>query len=321
MSFLKVTRVSRSDGANSVLDNISFSQRRHQKIAVAGETGAGKSTLLKIVAGLEQADSGEILFENKKVAGPAERLVPGHPGILYLSQHFELQKFLRVEQILTYANTISDAAAQSLFQLCRIDHLLNRRSDELSGGEKQRIALARLLISSPKLLLLDEPFSNLDMVHKNILKSVIHDIGERLRISCIMISHDPEDVLPWADQVLVMKAGKIVQKAAPQVIYHHPVNTYVAGLFGAYNILDAPLLKQLKSSGSKGNKKAIIVRPEHLKISKNKRNTLRGKVMQVRFFGSHHEADVLVDDTILKIRLPENNLKEGRAVNISLQRP
>lgn len=319
MSFLKVTRVSRSDGKNLVLDNISFSQRRHQKIAVAGETGAGKSTLLKVIAGLEQPDSGEILFENKKVAGPADRLVPGHPDIFYLSQHFELQKFLRVEQILSYANTVSEADAKSLFQLCRIDHLLSRRSDELSGGEKQRIALARLLVSSPKLLLLDEPFSNLDMVHKNILKAVIHDIGEQLRISCILISHDPEDVLPWADQVLVMKSGKIVQKGTPQVVYHQPANIYVAGLFGAYNVIDTRMLKQL--GRAKSNKKNIIVRPEHLKISKTKKNTLRGKVMQIRFFGSHHEADVLAEDTMLKIRLIESNLKEGRTVNISLQLP
>ena len=117
-----------------VLRDITFAQSRGEKIAIAGETGAGKSTVLKVIAGLLQPDSGSLLFERKPIAGPADQLVPGHPGIAYLSQHFELQKSLRVEQVLTYSNTLSDADANTLYAVCQIDHLVTRRTDELSGA-------------------------------------------------------------------------------------------------------------------------------------------------------------------------------------------
>jgi iron(III) transport system ATP-binding protein len=168
MSFLQVI------GLNG---RISFTQQKARKLAIAGETGSGKSTLLKMIAGLAQPAEGEIRFRGERVLGPQERLVPGQPGIAYLSQHFELWNNYRVEEILSYANDLSVEAAAALYAICRIDHLLARRTDQLSGGERQRIALARLLVRPPRLLLLDEPFSNLDHIHKSLLKTVIRDIG------------------------------------------------------------------------------------------------------------------------------------------------
>ena len=164
---MDLTEVSKKGEGDFVLSGISLTQRKLEKIAIAGETGAGKSTLLKLIAGLAQPDGGRILFEGEKVMGPEDQLVPGHAGIAYLSQHFELQKSLRVEQVLGYSNALSERAADTLYSVCQIDHLLKRRTDQLSGGEKQRVAICRLLISAPRLLLLDEPFSHLDMVHKN----------------------------------------------------------------------------------------------------------------------------------------------------------
>ena len=148
MKFLTVSDISKKGLGNFKLQAITFSQRKNQKIAIAGETGSGKSTLLKIIAGMEQADSGEVLFKEQRVKGPEENLVPGHQGIAYLSQDFELPKFLRVEQVLAYSNNLSKEEANNLFAVCEISHLLGRKTDELSGGERQRIALAKLLITS-----------------------------------------------------------------------------------------------------------------------------------------------------------------------------
>ena len=108
--------------------------------------------------------------------------------------------------------------AATLFEICQVDHLLKRRTDQLSGGEKQRIALCMLLVKCPKLLVLDEPFSNLDPIHKTVLKTVIEDIGKRLQITCMLTSHDPHDTLSWADEILVMKNGKIIQQGTPRGI-------------------------------------------------------------------------------------------------------
>jgi ABC-type sulfate/molybdate transport systems ATPase subunit len=271
-----------------VVKDIRFSQQSFQKIAIAGETGSGKSTLLKIIAGLEQPNSGEVLFENEKVQGPEEKLVAGHPSIAYLPQYFELPKFLRVEQVLAYANHLTTREAEKLFKVCQITRLLKRKTNELSGGERQRIALCRLLIGKPKLLLLDEPFSNLDMVLKGILKSVIQAVGEKLKITCILVSHDPGDTLPWADQILIMKDGKIVQQGTPEKIYQEPINAYVAGLFGEFNQLTPSLRKALKI---KSNQKYF--RPEDFKISKQqKKNSIACKVSSSKFSGSYYAVKV-----------------------------
>jgi ABC-type sugar transport system ATPase subunit len=232
MSLLNVSGISKKQGEEFVLKNINFIQESLQRIAIAGSTGSGKTTLLKIIAGFIQPDAGEVLFEGGRVKGPLEKLLPGHSQIAYLSQNFELRNNYRVEELLHMANKFSNSDADLIFEVCRIGHLLNRWSDELSGGERQRIAFAKALITAPKLLLLDEPFSNLDAIHRNILKTVINDIEERLNTTCILVSHDPVDLLSWADEIIVLHEGKIVQRNVPVQIYTHPVNEYVAALFG-----------------------------------------------------------------------------------------
>src|SRR5690606_10618559 len=263
MDLLKVSGISKQQAGAFILKDISFTLPRFRKIAIAGETGSGKSTLLKVIAGLAQPDAGQVLFENRRVEGPNEVLIPGHEGIAYLSQYFELRHNYRVAEILSYANQLTENDAKNIYAICRIDHLLHRRTDELSGGEAQRIALARLLTTAPRLLLLDEPFSNLDMIHKNLLKSVIHDIGESLEITCMLVSHDPHDILSWADELFIMKAGQILQRGAPQQVYYQPVNAYAAGLLGRYNLVPPARLRYFSAlPGVTANGKSLFARPE-----------------------------------------------------------
>jgi iron(III) transport system ATP-binding protein len=233
------------------LSHIKFELKKNQHLAIAGETGSGKSSLLKIIAGLADPNAatrnsvaenapnqrqGSVFFEGIRVLPPQERLIPGQPGIAYLSQHFELWHNYRIAEVLDYNNDLGPADAQSLYQLCHIDHLLNRRTDQLSGGERQRIALARLLVRPPRLLLLDEPFSNLDMNHKRTLKTVLQKITGNFDITTVLVSHDPYDSLTWADKLIVLKDGKIVQQGLPREVYETPANDYVAGLLGEYTL-------------------------------------------------------------------------------------
>jgi ABC-type sugar transport system ATPase subunit len=228
------------------LRQISFTQRKGQRLAIAGETGSGKTILLKMIAGLATLpinEDGAIWFEGQKVAGPTDRLIPGQPGIAYLSQDFELWHNYKVEEVLSYCNDLAPAAAATLYELCHIDHLLTRRTDHLSGGERQRIALARLLVHPPRLLLLDEPFSNLDMIHTRILKKVIRDVGARWDITPILVSHDPRDTLPWAEEIILLKAGRIHQQGSPREVYHRPVDEYAAALLGDYRLANGVYIR------------------------------------------------------------------------------
>ncbi|UOQ96000.1 ABC transporter ATP-binding protein [Hymenobacter sp. 5317J-9] len=321
MELLTVTNISLTEQGNEVLRHITFSLASHRKLALAGESGTGKSTLLQIIAGLTQPSTGEVRVQGERVRGPVETLVPGHPGVAYLSQKSDLPHSLRVEQVLRYANKQPAAEAQALFALCRIDHLLARRTDQLSGGEQQRVALARLLLGAPRLLLLDEPFSNLDRVHKRTLQGIIEELGPRLGITCLLVSHDAADTLPWADEILVLQRGEIVQRGMPAEVYHRPVNEYTAALFGDYNLLRgaarqalSPALKSRRSS----THKALLVRPESFVLSCEPGVGLAGVVRAVRFYGSYYEVEVALAEDSVRVRQRQANVSPGDEVSLSL---
>lgn len=319
MTFLKVSGITKRGEEGLTVDGISFSQRKRENTAIVGETGSGKSTLLKIIAGLLEPDAGEVYFENARVEGPGKKLIPGHRGVGYLSQDFELPKNLTVTQLLRYANTFVDEGADFVYDVCRITHLLNRKSDQLSGGERQRIALARQLVSAPRLLLLDEAFSNLDRAHKVLMKKILEDIADELKISYILISHDPEDILSWADKIMVMQNGRIIQKGTPEKIYRQPVNEYVAGLFGTFNKVDPRQKTLAKIVRAKKHKKELLIRGEQFVLGPKRRNSIPGRVTQVKFYGSYYELEINCSGTILMIKTQTSTCAEGDPVYVSMR--
>jgi iron(III) transport system ATP-binding protein len=296
------------------LGPVSFGVPKGRRLAVTGETGSGKSTLLRIIGGLIQPDSGNAIFEGKRLLGPDEQLLPGHPAVAYLSQDHELRNNYRMEELLEAANKISEADAAALYRLCRIDHLMARKNYQLSGGEKQRLALARLLIGSPRLLLLDEPFSNLDPIHKRLLNEVIDEISTRLGITCILTSHDPVDTLSWADELIVLRSGTIIQQGDPALIYHQPVNEYAGALFGTYNLLDAEQAKQLGIAIPAGKK--LFLRPRQIRISGD--GKLKGQVTKAVFKGNLHELSVKTGDTTLYLLVTNDLPETGSTVFLTL---
>ena len=313
MALLEVQQISKQLHGGLLIDNISFEQRELQKIAITGESGAGKSTLLKMISGHAQPDSGVILFNGKRMIGPDEKLLPGHKEIGYLSQEHDLLHNYRVEDLVWFQNKFSDEESATLFQICRITDLMKRKTNQLSGGEKQRIALCMILTKSPNMLILDEPFSNLDPIHTDILKAVLEDITERLQITCLLTSHDPNDTLSWANEIIVMKEGKITQKGTPEKIYHRPVNEYVAGMFGRYNLLTT---KQAALFGIKANGKSVIVRPEDFFINTASANGVKGIVKKISFWGSFYEMEVGVDEITIITRMGRNKWDIGEEVYV-----
>jgi ABC-type sulfate/molybdate transport systems ATPase subunit len=301
MNFLSVADVRKDEGQVRVLKGISFTQPAHQKLAIAGESGSGKSNLLKIIAGYTQPDGGTVRFLGKRVPGPDEQLIKGHPGIAYLSQHFELRNNYWIEDVLSYSNRLSDQKAARIFEVCRITPFLRRKTDQVSGGEKQRIALARLLVGSPRLLLLDEPFSNLDLIHKGILKTVIREIGETLGLTCLLVSHDPLDTLPWAEKILVLRDGAIIQQGSPTEIYQHPVDEYTAALFGSYNLIDGR-----------------FIRPADIKIVYEGEG-MAATVVRTFFLGDSYDIEVTTASGLLTLNTRTDTVKPGDQIHVSPQ--
>lgn len=317
MEWLQVTGIGKQEAGSWVVRDVNFMQQPLQKIAIAGATGSGKTTLLKIVAGLVQPDSGQVYFEGERVEGPDETLIPGHPRMAYLSQHFELRNRYRVEELLQMTNQLPERDASLVYAVCRVDHLLKRWTHQLSGGERQRIALARLLVAAPTLLLLDEPYSNLDAIHKNSLKAVLRDVSDQLRMTCLLVSHDPVDVLSWADIILVLQEGRLVQKGTPEFLYRYPVNEYVAALFGKYNELSAELLRTLSAFKNSGKAVPRFIRPEQLRIASAGETGVPGHVARTRFMGHYYEVEVAVSGSRLTI-FSNEALEKGKAVSVSL---
>lgn len=293
------------------LQSISFQLNAGQRLAIIGESGSGKSSLLKMIGGLASADSGQVLFQGKRVKGPEEVLLPGHPGIAYLSQHFELRNNYRMEELLEYGNKLNPAMMQELIELCQIGHLLKRKNDTLSGGERQRIALAKLLLTKPSLLLLDEPFSNLDMPHRQTIRDIVNGISNQLQITCIMVSHDPLDVLPWANKVMVLEAGKLIQSGSAQQVYQYPVNAYAAGLLGEFITLNDALRSLFQV-----DQQYAFIRPEQVQSATT---GIPAVVMDAQYCGSFTAYTLDTSAGQMLMHSPHHGFEKGSTVNIRIQ--
>lgn len=315
---LRVDNISKIEANQPILLPTSFQLPAQQKLAIVGETGSGKSTLLKIIAGHIAPDSGKVYFNQERVWSPPVTLLPGHPGIAYLSQHYELRNNYKVHELLSYQNELSPESAAQLFKVCQVDHLLQRKNDELSGGERQRIALAKLLVGIPQLLLLDEPFSNLDIPHKQIINTVIHAISQQLKTTCILVSHDPVDTLSWADRILVLKNGQLIQQGTPQEIYYHPVNAYVAGLFGTYTLVEDLFSTYWNIHHASAT---ICIRPEQLIITDDHAHAVDCVVEQVLFCGSYWSVTAKHGDYTIVIHTQENIPEPGSLIWVRLKNP
>lgn len=303
MDFLRVSDITKEEQDNLIVKNTSFTLDRFQRMAIAGETGSGKTTLLRMIAGWIQPASGAVHFKGQRVLGPLEQLLPGHPGIGYLSQHFELRNNYWVHEELEAINKLPGVQSNTIYSICRIDHLLKRRTNQLSGGEKQRIALARLLTTSPELLLLDEPFSNLDLSHKQVMWSVIKDMSHKLGITCLMVLHDASDILSWADTIMVLQQGEVIRQGSPEELYKQPGSVYTAALFGEYNVWET-------------GDKQLLIRPENIRISRDHGNK-DAVVQDILFKGNHYLIEVKTGGQLLKIQSAHNGYEKGERVFVS----
>ncbi len=234
----------------SGITNVSFEIERGEIIAVIGESGSGKSTLLKAIYGLLKVDQGEILFNGQRVKGPDEQLIPGHSEMKMVTQDFSLNIYAKVyDNIASMLSNTNVALKQQktiqIMEHLRITPLKDKRIVELSGGEQQRVAIARALVSDTKVLLLDEPFSQVDAILKNQLRADIKQLSKETGLTIILVSHDATDGLFMADRIVILKDGRLMQTGKPRAVYNHPKNAYTAKMLGNAVVLTKAEAQQI----------------------------------------------------------------------------
>ncbi|MEZ4938725.1 MAG: ABC transporter ATP-binding protein [Crocinitomicaceae bacterium] len=222
------------------LKDISFHLKNGERLSIIGLSGSGKSSLLKSIYGLFDLHNGEILFDNLRVKGPAEVLIPGHPRMKLVDQNFALDNYHSVGE--NISNRILHLDKEDIYQKKEeLLHVVNLKPYEdqlahtLSGGQKQRLALARSLAQIPELLLLDEPFSQIDLMNKFEIEKSLFDYLDRYAISTIMVTHDYQDAFTLSDRILIMENGRISNDLDKVDLYENPNSHYEAMITGGYN--------------------------------------------------------------------------------------
>ncbi len=264
---LKVDQISFSYDENAVLEEVSFGVAQGEHVSILGESGCGKSTLLKIIYGLLPLHIGEVYWGERKVMGPLHNLVPGESYMKYLSQEFELMPFTTVRENIGQFLSAFDPEEFStrtnlLMEMIELTDYADVKIRDLSGGQQQRVALARVLAQEPEILLLDEPFSHIDNFSKNHLRRKVFDYLKQKGITCITATHDSNDVLPFADRVIVLKDRGILADEVTLTLYEKPRDLYIASLFGESNRIPVNIVKSYADT-----KRRIVVYAHEFKIS------------------------------------------------------
>ena len=261
---LQIKNISFRYKTQTVLNNISFNVKAGEHLSIIGESGSGKSTLLKLLYGTYDLDQGHIFWKDEEILGPKHNLIIGSEFIKYVAQEFDLMPFITVaENIGAFlSNFYPEEKQERINELLDVVELIpfaKTKVKELSGGQKQRVALARAIAKQPEIILLDEPFSHIDNFKKQSLRRSLFKYLKEKNITCIVATHDKDDVLSFSDHMIVLHNTKVLANNTPKHLYNNPKNKLVGSFFGEFNEINGDIVyaNQLKAV-DKSNLKAIV---------------------------------------------------------------
>jgi ABC-type Fe3+/spermidine/putrescine transport system ATPase subunit len=291
--------------------------------AIIGASGSGKSTLLRLLYGLLSPDTGEVRFKGEKIWGPEVKLIPGHDSMKMVTQaNDDLNLFAKVwDNVATLMPNTNvkekEERSEKVLKQLNMLHLANHRIADLSGGERQRVAIARALITHPEVLLLDEPFNQVDTSFRDGLQEDIRHIVKDTGLTVVMVSHDPAEVMSMADTLIVLKNGEIIESGNPKQIYNNPKNLYTAQLLTNCNVLSR---QEAALCGINAHKEHIMIYPEWVTIT-NSWTRKNWTVKKVLFKGFYEELLVENHGVLLRILNGEaNKYIEGDNLNLKIGR-
>ena len=333
--YLTVSNISKSFGSFQALKEASFSVNEGELVCILGPSGCGKTTLLRVIAGLEEQSSGEIVQKGVTISN----LPPDQRDFGIVFQSYALFPNLTIKKNIIFglqtrnqSSEIIENRLNELLSLIGLESHKNKYPAQLSGGEQQRVALARALAPSPGLLLLDEPLSALDAKVRQFLRLEIKNLQKKLGVTTIMVTHDQEEALSMADRIILMNKGVIEQIGTPQELYSKPETSFTADFIGKTNLISAKKISEnkFKMFGQEFNcseplmseEITVAIRPEDIKISKqlSEPNIIQGRVLEIEFLGSYSigQVEVQYNDQkeILICHLPiDNNEQSSIAKN------
>lgn len=280
---LQLKNVKKSFNGNDVLKGITLDVKKGEFITLLGSSGCGKTTTIRIIAGLENLDSGEVILNGKLI----NNLEPNKRDVNTVFQNYALFPHMNVEKNISYGLKIKkipkeqiDEEVKQALKLVQLEGFEKRMTNELSGGQKQRVAIARAIVNKPSVLLLDEPLGALDLKLRRQMQVELKKLQKQLGITFIYITHDQEEAINMSDRIVVMNNGVFEQIGTPNEIYYTPKSTFVASFIGGANIY-------------KINNKTFAIRGENIEINKG---DLKAKVIEKSFVGGQLKISFLLDD-------------------------
>ena len=327
--YVELKNINKNFGDYKASDNVNFGVEKGKLIGLLGPSGSGKTTILRMIAGLETPDSGDIIIDGVRV----NDLAASKRGIGFVFQNYALFRYMTVYDNIAFGLRVQkadkkkiDERVRELIKLIGLEGLEKRYPSQLSGGQRQRVAFARALAPNPQLLLLDEPFAAIDAKVRKELRSWLREMIEKLGVTSIFVTHDQDEAIEVADEIIITNKGRIEQTGTPIEIYHNPKTAFTASFFGETTFVDN--YSKFHNFEHIENAEKAIVRPEFVKVTKKnevqkyKSSASHGVTKNVLFRGDSIEVVVDVDGTELKARrgLDEQAIEVGEEVDVFLYR-
>ena len=327
--YVELRNINKNFGDYKASDNVNFGVEKGKLIGLLGPSGSGKTTILRMIAGLETPDSGDIIIDGVRV----NDLAASKRGIGFVFQNYALFRYMTVYDNIAFGLRVQkadkkkiDERVRELIKLIGLEGLEKRYPSQLSGGQRQRVAFARALAPNPQLLLLDEPFAAIDAKVRKELRSWLREMIEKLGVTSIFVTHDQDEAIEVADEIIITNKGRIEQTGTPIEIYHNPKTAFTASFFGEATFVDD--YSKFHNFEHIENAEKAIVRPEFVKVTKKnevqkyKSSASHGVTKNVLFRGDSIEVVVDVDGTELKARrgLDEQAIEVGEEVDVFLYR-
>ena len=323
--YVELKQINKTFGTYKASDDVNFGIEKGKLIGLLGPSGSGKTTILRMIAGLEQPDSGEIIIDGKVV----NDIPASARGIGFVFQNYALFRYMTVYDNIAFGLKVKNEdpkkikeRVSELIALTGLKGLEKRYPSQLSGGQRQRVAFARALAPNPQLLLLDEPFAAIDAKIRQELRSWLKEMIEKLGITSIFVTHDQDEAIEVADEIIITNQGKIEQKGTPLEVYQNPQTAFTASFFGQTSIVED--YRKLNYFEPVNGATRAIVRPEFVRITKKnenqiyKRSAMEGVVERIAFRGNNLELKVRIDDMVLTAKrgLEEPPIAEGETVDV-----